>query len=81
MSGGGDDLVVGLVALLLVAWIVWTMARGLREGRLPIARSHVVRTERRGAFNVLLGLYGLVLVLVVAIAVDLLFGFRLWNFR
>jgi uncharacterized membrane protein len=81
MTPRGDDLVVGLIALLLVPWIVWTMARGFREGRLPIARSHVVRAERRGAFNVLFGLYALVLALVAAIAVDLLFGVRLWNFR
>ena len=81
MSGRGDELVVGLVALLLVPWIAWTMVRGLRDGRLPIARSHVERAERRGAFHVLLGLYGLVLLLVAAIAVDLLFGIRLWNFR
>ncbi|MGQ0659508.1 hypothetical protein [Sphingosinicella sp.] len=81
MSGRGEDLLAGLVALLLVPWIVWTMMRGLREGRLPIARSHVVRAERRGAFHALLGLYGLVLVLVAAIAIDLLFGVRLWNFR
>jgi len=77
MSGRGDDLLVGLVALLLVPWIVWTMVRGLRDGRLPIARSHVARAERSGAFNVLLGLYALVLALVAAIAIDLLLGVRL----
>lgn len=81
MNGRGEDLLVGLIALLLVPWIVWTMLRGLREGRLPIARSHVVRAERRGAFNVMLGLYALVLALVAAIAIDLLFGIRLWNLR
>lgn len=81
MMPRGDDLVVGLIALLLVPWIVWTMVRGLRDGRLPIARSHVVREERRSAFNVLLGLYSIVLALVAAIAVDLLLGVRLWNFR
>ncbi|MGE0178562.1 MAG: hypothetical protein AB7O91_01915 [Sphingomonas sp.] len=74
----GEDLLVGLIALLLVPWIVWTMARGLRDGRLPIARSHIDRAERRGAFNLLLGLYGLVLLLVAGISIDLLFGIRLF---
>jgi uncharacterized membrane protein len=80
MNGGGD-LLVGLIALALVPWMIWTMVRGWRDGRLPIARSHVVRAERQGAFHVLLGLYGLALLLVAAIAVDLLFGIRLWNLR
>ena len=81
MTFDGENLLVGLVALGLAPWIIWTIVRGLRDGRLPIVRSHVVRAERRGAFNVLLGLYGLVLIIVAAIAIDLLFGVRLWNLR
>ena len=76
-----EDALVGLVALALVPWIIWTMLRGLRDGRLPMARGHVVRAERTGAFNILMGLYAIMLVLVAVIALDLLLGIEIWNLR
>jgi len=74
MSGGGENLIVGLIALALVPWIGWTMMRGPRAGRLPIARSHVRRAERGAAFNLLLALYAIALGLTAFIAADLLLG-------
>lgn len=74
-----ENLLVGLVALLLLPWIVWTMMRGIREGRLPIARAYVVRDERAGPFFVLMALYAAVLLLIAAIAIDLLFSIKVWN--
>jgi hypothetical protein len=71
------DIVIGLIALLLVPWLLWTMRRGLREGRLPIARSHVHRAERPGPFWFMLALYAAILVTVTMIAADLLFGLNL----
>jgi len=73
----GTDIVIGLIALLLVPWLLWTMRRGLRDGRLPIARSYVERAERPGAFRFMLVLYLAILVGVIVIAADLLFGLNL----
>jgi hypothetical protein len=70
----GDNLIVGLIALALIPWIGWTMVRGLREGRLPIARSYVQRAERSGPFHLLLVLYAIMLGLAAFIAADLLLG-------
>lgn len=75
------DTLVGLIALLLVPWLIWTMRRGLREGRLPIARSYVHRAERPGAFHFMLALYLAILVTVTMIAADLLFGLNLRGVR
>ena len=69
-----EDILVGLVALGLIPWIGWTMMRGWRDGRLPIARASVARAERSGAFHVLLALYALALGLAAFIAADLLLG-------
>lgn len=68
-----EDLLVGLVALGLVPWTVWTVIRGLRQERLPIGRAYVGR-DRRGAFHVLLAFYLLAGLMAAVIAVDLLFG-------
>lgn len=68
------DIAIGLIAALLVPWLIWTMRRGLREGRLPIGRSHVVRAERPGPFHVMLALYLAILVAVTMITADLLWG-------
>ena len=75
--GRAEDIVIGLIALALVPWICWTLARGLKDGRLPIGRAFVARSERRGAFAVLLLLYIVAASLAALIAVDLLFGLRL----
>ena len=68
-----EDLIVGIVALGLLPWIAWTLTRGLRAGRLPIGRGHILRAERPGAFIALLCLYIVAALLITAIALDLLF--------
>ena len=72
-----DDLLVGVISLGLVPWIAWIVARGLRDGRLPIGRGYVRKDERRGAFTVLLGFYLISAGLVGLIGLDLLLGLDL----
>jgi hypothetical protein len=75
------DIVIGLIALLLVPWLIWTMRRGLSEWRLPVARSYVHRAERPGPFWFMFVLYVAILVTVAMIAADLLFGLDLRGMR
>ena len=70
-----EDALVGIVAIGVLPWIGWTLRRGLREGRLPILRSHVVRAERPGPFFLLFGLYAAIAMAVIGL--DLLFGLDL----
>ena len=72
-----DEFLVGIVAAAAVAWIFWTLRRGLRDGILPIRKGRVVRAERSGAFNVLFVLYVVAALLMAFIALDLLFGLDL----
>lgn len=76
MSDGGD-LLVGLVALALVPLVGWRIARGLREGRLPLYRTYLVRGDAPGKFNTLLALHALSLVVIAVVAADLLLGLGL----
>jgi hypothetical protein len=69
----GSDLLVGLFAAALVPIIALRIIRGLREGRLPVYRTQLTREEDAGKFRMLLALHGASLVLVGAIAADLLF--------
>jgi hypothetical protein len=66
-------LLVGIIGLGLIPWIVWTLRRGLRDGRLPIGRAYVRRDERRGAYNVLLGFYLIAMLIAGFIGLDLIF--------
>ena len=77
MSGGGQDLLVGLVALSLVPVIAWRIVRGVQQGRLPLYRTYVGREESAVRFNLLLALHGLSLVLIAAVAADLLLNLGL----
>ena len=72
-----DELLVGLVALVLLPLIGWRIVRGLREGRLPIYRTHLHRDDSRPKFNVLLALHVLSLLLAALVAADLLLGLGL----
>jgi hypothetical protein len=72
-----EDLLVGLLSLGVVPWIAWTIARGLREGRLPIGRAYVRRDERRGAFASLLVVYVVCAGIAAVISADLLLGLGL----
>jgi len=70
-----EDLLVGIVAAaVVVPWTTWTVARGLRDGRLPIGRSYVRRDERAGPFWVLFTFYVAAASMAVFISLDLLFG-------
>jgi hypothetical protein len=78
MSGGRpEDLIVGLFALALVPLIALRIARGLREGRLPIYRTYHEREQSRSKFAVLLALHALTLLLMLVVAADLLLGLGL----
>jgi len=72
-----DDLLVGLVALALVPLIGLRILRGFREGRLPIYRTHLSRAEGGSRFGVLMTLHIISLLLVAAVAADLLLGLGL----
>jgi hypothetical protein len=72
-----DDLLMGGVALLLVPLIAWRIYRGLRTGRLPLYRTTIGRDAGGGRFGVLLVLHLLSLLLIGAVAADLLLGLGL----
>ena len=71
-----ENVLVGLIAAAVVPWIGWTLARGLRDGKLPIGRADVRRDERQGPFNLLLRFYVVAAAMAGMIALDLLFDFR-----
>jgi hypothetical protein len=71
------DLLVGLIALVLVALIGRRIARGMRDGRLPLYRSAIHRADGSAKFNALLVLHALSLLLVALVAADLLLGLGL----
>ncbi len=68
-----DEGLVGLLSLAVVPWIIWTVLRGWREGRLPIGRGHVVRADRPAAFDLLLATYVIGALAMAFIGFDLLF--------
>jgi hypothetical protein len=72
----GQDVIVGLIAACLVPWILWTLERGVRAGRLPVGRAYVDRAERPGAYRLLVVLYALAALGIAFIALDLLFDIR-----
>lgn len=76
---GAENLLVGLIALVLAALIARRIWRGQRDGRLPIRRTYLTREESRAKFAVLLALHALTLVLLLLIAADLLLGLGLRN--
>jgi hypothetical protein len=76
-AGRPEDLVVGLFALALVPLIALRIWRGLRDGRLPIYRTHHEREDSRSKFAVLLVLHALTLLLMLTVAADLLLGLGL----
>lgn len=69
----GSDLLMGLFAAALVPIISLRIIRGLREGRLPVYRTQLSREEDAGKFGALLDLHCASLVLIGAIAANLLF--------
>jgi hypothetical protein len=73
-----EDLLVGLIGLILLPLIAWRMLRGIRTGRLPLYRTYMQREESAAKFNTLLALHALSVAAVAAMTADLLFdlGFR-----
>ncbi|HEY0113604.1 MAG TPA: hypothetical protein VGB59_10705 [Allosphingosinicella sp.] len=73
-----EDLFVGMIAVALLPMIAWRIGRGLKEGRLPIYRTYLSRSENASKFGFLLAVHVASFLIVAAIAADLLFqlGFR-----
>ena len=74
-----EDLFVGLVALALAPFVLLRIVRGLRDGRLPLYRTQVIRSDSAAKFNVLLLLHAVALALMVLVAADLLLALGLRN--
>lgn len=72
-----ENLLVGVVALALLPLIGWRIVRGLREQRLPLYRSYVRRVDGAVKFTFLLALHAVSLLVVAAIAADLLLNLGL----
>ncbi|HMG48003.1 MAG TPA: hypothetical protein VK614_11150 [Allosphingosinicella sp.] len=79
MSASPEEFLVGLLALALLPLIGWRIVRGLRDGRLPLYRTHVSRGESSTRFGVLLILHALSFLLIAAVSADLLFNLGLRN--
>jgi hypothetical protein len=77
VSGRGEELLVGLIALALLPVIGWRIWRGLRDGRLPLYRTRLQREDSGSKFTVLLGLHALAFLLIALVAADLLFNLGL----
>ena len=69
-----EDVLVGLLALVLVPLIGLRIVRGLRDGRMPLYRTYIDHDAGGGRFNLVLGLHVLSLLMVALIAADLLLG-------
>lgn len=72
-----EDLFVGCVAAVLVVLIGLRVARGVRAGRLPVYRTYLERDEDRAKFNALLAAHVASMLVVAAVAADLLLGLNL----
>ena len=69
-----EETLVGLIVVATVPWIIATLFRGKRDGRLPIGRSYVHQAERPGAFRALLIFYIASAALMLFISLDLMLG-------
>jgi hypothetical protein len=67
-----EDVLVGLVGLVLLPLIANRVLRGLREGRLPVYRTYLLREDGEAKFMALLGLHVVSFFIVGLIAADLL---------
>ena len=70
-----EDTLVGVVSLAALGWIVWILVRAVRDARLPIGKSEVLRAQRPGAFAALFLLYVAAAAAMLLIGLDLLIGF------
>jgi hypothetical protein len=76
MVTGREDLLVGVVALVLLPMIALRILRGIRDGRLPIYRTSLTRADNAGKFNLVLAFHIASFLIVGYIAADLLFDLR-----
>ena len=74
MNPSSEDLLVGVIGLILLPMIAVRIVRGLRTGRLPLYRTYTTREESAAKFNALLALHAVSFVLVAFITADLLLG-------
>ena len=71
----GENVFVGIVALLGALGLAWRMFGALRTGEVALYRSRLKRDESGSArFYALVGLNALAMFALVAIAADLLLG-------
>lgn len=74
----GENLFVGIVALLGALALAWRIFGALRTGEVAVYRNRISRTEVGPAkFNALVGMNALALVALIVIAADLLLGLGL----
>lgn len=77
MTSHGENLVVGLIALLLLPVIGWRIWHGVTHGQLPLYKTRLDRSAGAAKFNVLLGLHVLLFLLIAVVAADLLLNLGL----
>ena len=74
----GENVLVGVMALLAAAALALRVVQAVRTGQVPLYRSRVSRADTGAAkFNVLVALNVVVVVVLVVIAADLLLGLGL----
>ena len=74
----GENVLVGIMALLAAAALALRVVQAVRTGRVPLYRSRVSRAETGAAkFNALVALNVAVRVGLIVIAADLLLGLGL----
>jgi cytochrome b len=76
-----EDLLVGMIGLILLPLIAWRIIWGVRTGRLALYRTYMTREESASKFNALLALHAVSFIAVVAMAADLLFNLGLRSGR
>jgi len=77
MTIQSENLIVGLIALVLLPAIGWRIWRGLKEGHLPLYKTRIDRSAGAGKFYFLLVLHVLMFLLIAVVAADLLLGLGL----
>ena len=74
----GENVFVGIAALLGALALAWRVFGALRTGEVPLYRSRLKKSEARSAkFQALVGLNALAMVGLLVIAADLLLGLGL----
>jgi hypothetical protein len=75
MTSRGEELIVGVICVVLALLILRRLGQALRTGELPLYRTRLRRAEAgKARFLALLGLNGALFVLLFFIAADLLLG-------